>query len=100
MHGLAAGAVMNLVATAGAVGDDEIVRTGLAYRREQRQFAHGERDVDGRGAIAEGAGHAAAARLDRPDLEPGHRPQGLLDRAHRVEGLLVAMAVQMRDTPG
>jgi hypothetical protein len=65
-----------------------------AHRRQQRQFRHLHRHLVGFGLIAEGARHAAAARLHRLDLEPGHQPQRLFHRPHGVERLLVAMAMQ------
>src|SRR5215207_2960992 len=71
MDRLAADAIVDLVAAACAVGDDEVVAGGLAERWEERQLGHGEGDVDGLRVVAEGAGHAAA-------------------------GLLVAVAVEMR----
>ena len=56
----------------GAVGDDERVGVGLAHRRQQRELAHRQRDVDRVGAVAERAGHAAAARLHGLDRrDPG-----------------------------
>ena len=39
MHRLAPRAVMDLMAAACAVGDDEVVRPGLAHCRQQRQLA-------------------------------------------------------------
>ena len=62
MNRLAAGAVVDLVAAGGAVGDDQRVGVGLADGGQQRQLAHRQRHVDGVGGIAEAAGHAAAAR--------------------------------------
>ena len=75
MQRLAVGAVADLVAAGGAVGDDDRILRRLAHRRQQRQLAHLERHVDGVGAVAEGAGHAAAARLDRLDRKPRHELQ-------------------------
>ncbi len=71
-----------------------------ADRRQQRQLAHGERHFDRVGVVAERAGHAAAARLDRLDLKIGNEPQRRLDRRHRVEGFLMAMAVQLSALSG
>jgi hypothetical protein len=90
-------AVVDLMAATRTVGDHEIVGSGLAQGREQRQLGHGQGHVDGLGAVAEGAGHAAAARLDRADIETGHRTQDRLHRTHGGEGFLVAMAVEMGD---
>src|SRR5215203_2660516 len=91
MDRLAADAIVDLVAAACAVGDDEVVGGGLAERWEERQLGHGEGDVDGLRVVAEGAGHAAAARLDHRDVEAWDGPQHGLDRGHAAEGLLVAV---------
>ena len=45
----------------------------LAHGRQQRELAHRQRDVDRVGAVAEAAGHAAAARLDGLDVR-GREP--------------------------
>ena len=74
----------------------ERIGLGLAHRRQQRQLRHLERHVDGVGAVAEGAGHAAAARLHGLDRELRHQREHRLDRAHGAEGFLVAVAVQQR----
>ena len=88
------GAVVNLMPARGAVGDDDGVVGRLAYGGQQRQLAHGARHLDRIGVVAEGAGHAAAARLDFLDLKAGNEFQRRLDRRHRIEGFLMAMAVQ------
>ena len=69
---------------------------GRAHGRQQRQLRHPQRDVVVRRLVAEAAGHAAAARLDHVDGEARNETQHLAHRAHRVERLLVAMAVQQR----
>src|SRR5215469_2598876 len=57
---LALRAIVDLVPAGGAVGDDERRLVGTAYGGQQRQLGHLDRGVIGLGAIAEGAGHAAA----------------------------------------
>ena len=44
--------------------------------------------------IAERARHAAAARIERFDGKLGNEPECSFDRPHRVECLLMAVAVQ------
>ena len=66
---VASRAVGDLMPARGAVSHDERLGS-LCARPEQRQLAHRHRDPVGVGAIAEGAGHAAATRFDRS------RPQG------------------------
>ena len=70
------GAVVDLVAAGGAVRHDERVGVGLAHGGQQRQLAHRQRHIDRVGAVAERAGHAAAARLHGLDLEVGDRASG------------------------
>ena len=96
MQRVALRAVVDLVAAGGAVGDDERVGVGLAHRGQQRELAHRHRDVDRVGAVAERAGHAAAARLHGLDLQVRDQLEDALDRAHHAERLLVAMAVHQR----
>ena len=65
--------------------------------RQQRQLGHLHRDVVVLGLVAEAAGHAAAARLDRLDLRARARASAPSRTArHRAERLLVAVAVQQR----
>ena len=87
----------DLMAAARAVGHDQVARPALRTAGSSESSAICHRHVDRLRAIAEGARHAAAARLDRPDLEARDRAQRRLDGAHRGKGLLVAMAVQMSD---
>src|SRR5262249_30189921 len=82
MHGLTAGAVLDLVTAGRAVGHDEGIGGRFSQRRQQRHFGHGERNVDGLRVIAEAAGHAAATRFDGLDLEVGNEFQRRLDRSH------------------
>ena len=96
MEGVAAGAVLDLVAAGGAVGDDQRVGLGLAHGGKQRELGHLERDVDGVGAVAERAGHAAAARFDGLDRQVRDELEGRFDRGHGGERFLVAVAVQQR----
>ena len=66
-----------------------VVRRGLAHRRQQRELAHRERHIDGIGAVAEAAGHAAAARFDRCRPRARERAEDFLDRANmrrRISG--------------
>ena len=65
VHRLALRAVLDLVAAAGAVGDDQRVGRGLAHRGQQVRFAHLHRHLVVLGLVAEAARHAAAGRFDR-----------------------------------
>ena len=78
-------AILDLMPARGAVGDDQRGCFGAAHRRQQRQFGHLDRGLIGVGAVAEGAGHAAAAGLDDLDLQIGDQAQHLLDRLERAE---------------
>ena len=60
MEGLAPGQIGDLVAARGAVGDDEIGVGRRAHGRQKGQLGHGLGRVERFGAVAEGAGHAAA----------------------------------------
>ena len=96
MQRFASRAIADLLATAGAVGDQQRRRIGRAHRRQQRELGHRHRDLEMFGLVAEGAGHAAAARLDGLDLEVGDARQ---QRRYGREGavrLLVAVAVDQR----
>ena len=81
----ALGAVLDLMPARGAVGDDQRGRVGAPDRRQQRQLGHFHRGLIGVGAIAEGAGHAAATGLDGFDIETGNEAKHLLDRLERAE---------------
>ena len=87
-----------LVAASRSVGDHEVVGACFAQGREQEQLGHGQRHVDGLGAVAEGPRHAAAARLDYPDIEARHRAQHRLHGPHGGKSLLMAVTVQVRHT--
>ena len=93
---VAPAAVLDLMAARGAVGQHQRIGLGLAHRRQQRELRHLERHIDRVGAIAEGAGHAAAARLHGLDRELRDEPEHRFRRAHGPERFLVAMAVQER----
>lgn len=67
--------MFDLVPAGGAVGDDDGGFRFFADGREERQLAHLHRDVVGVGAVAEDAGHAAAAGIDELDLEAGDQVQ-------------------------
>src|SRR3954470_9256293 len=82
---LASRAVGDLMPARGAVSHDERLSARFAHGREQRQLAHHHRDPVGIGAIAKGAGHAAATRFDRLHLKAGNEPQRLLDLLERAE---------------
>ena len=97
MQGVAAGAVVDLMPAARAVGDDEVVRAGPADGGEQRQLRHG----DARRRSCRRRSRRRPAMPQQLDSigrtsRPGHAAEHRLDRAHGAEGLLVAMAVEMR----
>ena len=98
VDGLAADAVADLVAAAGAVGDDQVV----ARRPCARPAAATARPSRARRRWSRRRSRTRPAmpqQLDSIGLtsQPRHGAQHRLDRAHRAEGLLVAVAVQMRD---
>src|SRR5580658_9561384 len=86
----------DLLATAGAGRDENRLRGSGAHSGQDAELADAERHVVMFGLVAEGAGHAAAGRLEGLDLEAGDELQRGDARAQRVESLLVAMAVQQR----
>src|SRR5690606_25639634 len=89
-------AVGDLVAATRAVGNHQVVGPRGAHRRQQCRFAHLHRHVVVLGLVAERAGHAAATRLDRLDLQRRNQPEHRADRRDSVERLLVAMPVNQR----
>src|SRR5260370_24628160 len=93
VKGATPGAVLDLMPARSSVSDDQGGIIRAPHRRQQRQFGHLDGGLIGVGAIAEGARHAATARLDGFDIQIGHQPQHLLDRFERAEGFLVAVAV-------
>src|SRR5712671_4220615 len=93
VKGATSGAVLDLMPARGSVGDDQRSIIRAPHGRQQRQFGHLHRGLIGVGAIAEGARHAATARLDDFDIQIGNEPKHLLDRCERTEGFLVAVAV-------
>ena len=92
MHRLALRAIPNLVAAAGAVGDDDGVWVG-AHGRQQREFGHLHRHLKMAGLVAKAAGHAATARLDQLRLGAGNQLEHLHQGRNRCKGFLMAMAV-------
>ena len=65
MHRAAAGTVGDLVPAGRAVGHHNHVFSGSTHCRQQAEFAHRTRDLQGLRLIAEGPGHPAAGRLDQ-----------------------------------
>ena len=95
VNGFAAQAVGDLMSATCSVGNDQVGGAGLSECRKQGYLGHGQRDVMVLGLIAECTGHAAAARLDGPQLESWHVAKHRLYRAHAFKRLLVAMTVQV-----
>src|SRR5712671_2872294 len=93
VKGAALGAILDLVPARGAVGDDQRRSIRALDGWQQREFGHVDRSLIGICAVAEGAGHAATARLDGFDIQIGNEPKHLLDRFERTERFLVAVAV-------
>ena len=92
MEGLAARPVADLLAAGGAGRDD--VALGGADRREEDALAHAHGDVVVLALVAEQAGHAAAAAVERLHGRP-RRELERADRRRRAdERLLVAVRVQ------
>src|SRR5258706_5651728 len=96
VNGLSRRAIGDLMATAGAVGDEERVLARGPDLGKQSELSHSHRDRVVPGLVAEAAGHAAAGGLDRLDLELRSERQRPLHSGHRAESLLVAVAVQER----
>ena len=75
---------------------DSVMRR-LAQSRQQRQFPHRERYIDGVGGIAEGARHPAAAQIRwRADIQVRHEAEHRLNRPERLERFLMAVAINER----
>src|SRR5260221_2779267 len=96
VNGLSRRAIGDLMATAGAVGDEERVLARGADLGKQCELGHFHRDRVLPGLVAEAAGHAAAGGLDRLDLQLRNQGQRPLHTGHRAESLLVARAVAGR----
>ena len=64
VHGIAAGAIVDLVTAAGAGGGDKIVWWDLPHGGQQDQLANLHGNIVVLGLIPERSGHAAAARRD------------------------------------
>src|SRR5712664_996671 len=96
MKGCTVRAILDLMPARGAVRDDQCRFIRLPHRWQQGEFGHVDRGLVGVGAVAEGAGHAATARLDRFDAQTGNEAQHLLDRFERAERFLMAVAVYQR----
>ena len=92
----APGAIPDLMSARGAIGDDQGFGIGAADRRQQRELGHLDRGLVGVGAIAEGAGHAAATRLDGFDGKIGNEAQDFFDRLERAKGFLMTVPVHHR----
>jgi len=80
--GEAAGAVLDLVATAGAGRGDQGVGGSRADGREEDEFADPLRKVKVLRLVAERTGHAAAARRD----DAHHMTRGQLEHPHGRSG--------------
>src|SRR5712671_6804596 len=93
VKGATPGAVLDLMPARGSVSDDQRRIVRAPHGRQQRQFGHLHRGLIGVGAVAEGAGHAATARLDGFDIQIRNQPKHLLDRFERAERFLMAVAV-------
>ena len=96
MQGVALRAVADLVPATGAVGDDQRFRIRLAHCRQQARLGHFHRHIVMRRFVAEGAGHAAATRGHELDRQFRHQSESFLYRSHRIESLLMTMAVKQR----
>ena len=71
MDGAARGVLRDLFAATEAVADQEIVWPGGADSGQEHAFGKCLRDFEFVGLEAEGAGHAAAARIEQIDLRSG-----------------------------
>src|SRR5947209_10319872 len=95
MLGAAAREMLDLLTAGDTRRDDLRLRGGGLHRGRQPAIAERDRDVVVLALEAERTGHAAAARVDLFDLEPG--PAERRDRGRRAdERLLVAVAVEER----
>jgi len=93
MKRVAPGAIPDLMSARGAIRNDQGRGIGAADLRQQRELGHLDRGLVGVGAIAEGAGHAAAARFDGFDGEIRNKAQNLFDRLERAKRFLMTVAV-------
>ena len=84
MAGVAAQGVGDLVAATGAAGGEERLGGCGAHPRQHAELADPERHRVMLGLVAEGAGHAAAGRIEGLDLEFGDQLQGFDRGADRA----------------
>src|ERR1700722_3421689 len=93
MQRLTASPLGDLLAATEAVGDDQPVRRGLAYRRQQFQFTDRHGDVVLVVLEAEGTGHSAAAGSRRLKID-SYAVQKRLFGGHPHDRLVMAVSVQ------
>ena len=100
MHGLTACTVIDLLPTAGAIGNDRSVWVDVTQRGQEVEFRHLHRKVVMLGLVAERPGHAAAAGRHRFDVQARYQAKCFFDAADRPECLLMAVSVDQRALPG
>ena len=94
VYRLALRAVSNLVATAGAVRNQQRIGFARARGRQQIEFSHPHGHVVMFRVIAERACHPAAAGFDEFNFKLWNHLQDLLNGPHDAECFLMAVAMQ------
>jgi diadenosine tetraphosphatase ApaH/serine/threonine PP2A family protein phosphatase len=93
VKGVTAGALGDLLAAAESVGDDEPVGWGLADRGQKFEFADSGGDFVFVVVESEGAGHAAASRGGRLEIDANAAQEGFFG-GHLHDRLVMAVAVE------
>jgi hypothetical protein len=94
VQGAAIRAERDLLAAAGAVGDDETALVRGSHLGSERELRHLFRDGFVLRIVTEAARHSATARLDRLDVQLRNERERSSNIGHELEGFLVAMPVQ------
>src|ERR1700686_4786206 len=93
VNGVAPGRLLYLFSTAEAVRHDQRIGVGCADGRQQHALTDGLRHRELAGLEAERSGHAAAAGIERLQLD-AHLPQQRFLVAHLHDGFLMTMSVE------
>ncbi|NBS20694.1 MAG: hypothetical protein EBS75_03030 [Betaproteobacteria bacterium] len=100
MDRFAAGAVVDLMATACAIGNNPGIRPCVANRRQQLSFAHRHRQFEHVDIVAEGTCHTATTALNQLGFQPRNSRKQTNGGREGIKGLLVTMPVKHQRLPG